>query len=135
MNRPINFRRRALGALLLCMLGVSFLAQAQTGSSFTAQEKASLPEYCQDKLNSSRNSQKWESYFGKDIWLHMHHYCYGMVYFSRASVEIDAQLRRRSAQQGIGDFNYVLERWPANSQFYQQAQIYKTQLEMMKNWK
>ena len=132
MNQPIILRRRALGALLLCMLGVSFLAQAQQDyKRFTAVEVSSLPQYCQDRLNQKRNKERWQSQFGPEVYLHIHHFCYGLIYYKRVNTEFDPKKRRLAAKSGIADFNYVLKRWPANALLYQQAQMYKAQLEFM----
>ena len=92
-----------------------------------------MPQYCQDKI-ANRNNGQWGGYFGRDIWIHFHHFCYGLIYYSRASIEFDDKSRRFHAKNGITNFNYVLGRWPASSQWSQQAQMYKTQLEMMRNW-
>ena len=72
---------------------------------------------------------------GVEIFNHLHHFCYGMIYFQRASINFDVPSRRALAQAGINNFNYVLKRWPANSAWYQQAQQYKTQLEFLKDQK
>jgi hypothetical protein len=133
MNRLIILVRNGFGALLLCMLGVSFSAQAQAGG-FTALEIASLPQYCQDKLNQNANKERWASQFGRNNWLHAHHFCYGLIQFSRASMEVNPGLRSRNAGYAISEFNYVLQRWPANFPLYQQAQMYKAQLEMMRKY-
>jgi len=134
MIRFILLSRITLGALLVCMLSVSFLAHAQNDyGHFTALQIASLPQYCQDKLNGNRNQQKWSSYFGVDNWSHFHHFCNGLIYFSQASIEIDESVQPGLINGGIGEFNYVLARWPKSFPYYQQAQMYKSQLEMMRN--
>ena len=131
MNRSTH-SRLALGALLTCTLGLSFLAQAQQDyGRFTAMEVARLPQYCQDRLNQKKNEGRWKSEFGPEIYLHIHHYCYGLIYYQRANTEFDSKKRRLAAKSGIADFNYVLQRWPANAQFYQQAEMYKAQLEFI----
>jgi len=116
------------------MLGVSVLAQAQEKyGRFTAAELASLPQYCQDKKNNV-NGERWARTFGRDNYMHIHHYCNGLIYFSRANMEIDAKRRRPYISSGLNGFNYVLRLWPANFQLYPLAQMYKQQLEMMRNW-
>ena len=131
MNRLIIFSRNGVGALLLCMLGVSFSAQTQAGG-FTAVEIAGTPQYCQDFFSGDRNRmERWKRELPGDI----RHFCNGLIYFLRASAEIDANRRRTNTSQAIDNFNYGLQRWPANHPLYQQAQMYKQQLEMMSKWK
>lgn len=133
MNRPIIFRRCAIGALLSFMLGVSFLAQAQQGTRFTALEISSLPQYCQDK-KFHRNNEKWSNTLGYDTWFHLHHFCNGLIFYSRASTELDGRRRLSSCSEGINEFSYVLKHWPPNSPFYQQALMYREQLEFYKKF-
>ena len=135
MRSSTTRSRYAISALLLCMLGVVFPAQAQQqGSRFTAAEIAGLPQYCQDKLNPDGDKERWVGVFGRENWLHHHHFCYGLIFFARATSELNSKRRRENAQYGIGEFNYVLGRWPANFPLHQQAQMYKQQLEMMAKW-
>lgn len=138
MNGATIFGRLVLGALMVSMFFVSLFSHAQQDyGRFTVVEVAGLPQYCQDKMrdgNRGVNKDKWIGTFGRDNWLHLHHYCYGLIYFSRASMEIDAKSRRRTVLDGIANFDYVLQRWPANFSLYQTAAMYKTQLEMMKKW-
>ena len=130
MNRLSILRRLVPGALLLFVLGGSFLAQAQEKlHNIPITEVAMLPEYCQDRLNNQKNKEKWQSVLGKNGWLHLHHYCYGLNHYYRAGTEIDFRKRGKHAQKGIGQFNYVLRHWPANLQLSQLAQMYKGQLQ------
>ena len=132
MNRLIILKRFAPGALLVGMLGSSFPSHAQEMiGRWTAAEVASLPQYCSDRLNNSRNRDRWRREFGVEIYLHLHHYCYALVFYSRASTEFDARKRRSAAKEGIGNFDYVLKRWPPNFPLYQQALIYKDQLQFI----
>jgi hypothetical protein len=135
MIRPTIFNRRALGALLLfIMLGSSFFAQAR---DYTALEIAGLPQYCQDWLNKggAAKNGKWVDTFGHRNAIHIHHFCYGLMDLARASSEIDANARRGNADRAIKQFDYVLQRWPADFQLYPVAQMYKQQAEIIKMWK
>ena len=131
MNRLNILRRFLPGALLLFVLGGSFLAQAQeTLHNIPITEVAILPQYCQDRLNNQKNKEKWVSVFGNNGWIHLHHYCYGLNYYFRAGSEFDTRKRGKYAQKGIGQFDYVMRKWPASFQLYQQAQMYKQQLQV-----
>jgi hypothetical protein len=132
MNRLIILKRFARGALLVGILGSSFLSHAQEMiGRWTAAEVASLPQYCQDRLIEKRNAERWRRELGPEIWEHLHHYCYALIFYSRASTEIDARKRRDAAKQGIANFNYVLKRWPPTFPLYQQAQMYNKQLQFI----
>ena len=132
MNRRIILKRFALRVLLVGILGSSFLSHAQEMiGRWTAAEVASLPQYCSDRLNKNRNRERWRREFGPEIHNHLHHFCYGLIQFSRASTEFDAGERRYAAKQGIGEFNYVLKRWPPTFPLYQQAQMYQEQLQFI----
>ncbi len=133
MNRSVIFRRLVTGALLLFVLGGSFLAQAQEKKGFHGipiTEVAMLPPYCQDRLNSKRNQEKWVGVLGHNGWIHLHHYCYGLVHYYRAGTALDFKNQAVHAQKGIGQFNYVMRNWPADYQLYQQAKMYKQQLQV-----
>lgn len=133
MKYPVLISQRVICSLLLCVLGVSLSAQAQQQSSrFSAAEIGSLPNYCQDRLSRDPNRMKtWIGLFGKKKHSHLHHYCNGLIYFSRASMALNQKSRRFAIQRATSQFNYVLKRWPADFPLYQQAQMYKIQLEGM----
>jgi len=48
-----------------------------------------------------------------NIWIHMHHYCYGLMYLHRANVLArDPVVRGYNYNFALNEFDYVLERAP-----------------------
>lgn len=98
----------------------------------TKAEIAVLPPYCQARLGNDDAVRKlWSQRIGPDQFLHMHHYCFGMAFMSRARLQIDKKERRFTLQGAVRNFDYVLERWPATFPLTPQAQSLKAQAQAM----
>jgi len=82
-----------------------------------------LPPYCKyaqdfrDRVpggNSPADIERWGSILGPTFH-HIHHYCYGLVATNRGNLKAkDQQERLRHLKASIGEFNYVIERAPAD---------------------
>jgi len=86
-----------------------------------------LPGYCQCKMyyhhqrgqeaKKSRKNQEWQIAFGSD-YAHLHHYCWGLVYLSRArSAQLKDSERKFLVQKAIGNFDYVIKQAASRSPF------------------
>lgn len=91
--------------------------------AFDPREMAMLPRFClyvQDFRgvvpggNDPAQIERWSSIFGP-TYLHMHHYCYGLMKVNRGTLLArDAYVKRFYLQDSIHEFDYVLERAPQN---------------------
>lgn len=92
-------------------------------TAYDPREVALLPKYCaftqlfRDRVpggNDPAEIQRWQAAMG-DVFVHMHHYCYGLMWLHRASVLArDADTRRYSLANAIVEFDYVLDRAPSD---------------------
>ncbi|MDP2809123.1 MAG: hypothetical protein Q8O34_03135 [Rhodocyclaceae bacterium] len=121
--------------LVQAMIGLTALGvHAQGGRDMTEEEYALLPEYCRYKAwvsNTHPNppkSEKWENFFGRDF-VHIHHYCWGLVWLGRANRSgVSEQDRKTLLIMAHGGANYVLENTGPN--FPIRAELYTRQLEI-----
>jgi len=91
--------------------------------AFDAREVAMLPRYCiytQEFRgivpggNNPEQIERWSSVMG-DTFIHMHHYCYGLMKVNRGTLLArDAYVRRSYLQDSINEFDYVLRAAPQN---------------------
>lgn len=59
--------------------------------------------------------QMWESRIGKESWIHMHHYCAGLAYLHRASLETDPKARSNELKNASREAGYTYARILARS--------------------
>jgi tetratricopeptide (TPR) repeat protein len=122
-------RRLAASALAVCAL--LLVARTATGgdipgypqlvTGYDPREVAMLPKYCiytqlfRDNVPGGNNPaeiQRWHAIMG-DIFIHMHHYCYGLMYLNRATLLArSAEIRGYNFNNAIMEFDYVLARAP-----------------------
>nr|CCF78719.1 exported hypothetical protein [Rubrivivax gelatinosus S1] len=93
----------------------------------TAAELAALPPACQVKIGPEGRrdlvqQDLWRNRLGADNWMHYHHYCHGIKFTNRAFATFDRALKRYYLQSAVGEFNYVLNAWPANSSLRPEAE-------------
>lgn len=89
----------------------------------TPAEILQMPEYCQAKMGGNQAlHDSWRLRMGPDLFLHLHHFCHGLKHMRRASIMVDAQKRRYQYERAVGEFDYVLQRWPHDFQLYITAQ-------------
>lgn len=93
-----------------------------------------LPDFCQAKLAGDKEVQReWARRMGKDIYMHLHHYCHGLVHVSRAQLAFGSKHKRHYQQTAIAQFNYVLRNWPADFELTADAKLQKDRLEFQLN--
>jgi hypothetical protein len=98
----------------------------------TEAELAVLPPYCQARLAGNAEARKlWGQRMGRENFSHLHHFCHGLKLMNRARFTFDKRQRNYNLQQAIGEFGYVLKRWPTNFPLTMEAQNHKMQAEMM----
>lgn len=71
---------------LLCGVGILFSgASMAENPSPNEAEFANLPPYCKEKVENLDPvaNKMWSDKFGRNNWLHMHHYCFGLNYLNR----------------------------------------------------
>jgi len=92
-------------------------------TAYDPREVALLPKYCaytqlfRDRVpggNDPAQIARWHAAMG-DVFIHMHHYCYGLMYLHRATVLArSADVRATNLNSAIVEFDYVIERAPAD---------------------
>ena len=85
----------------------------------TMLEFRSLPEHCQVRLYSVNREESlkdndkfkyWKAQMGVDF-VHIHHYCFGLVLMQRAlKCPLDSMDRKYNFQYSIDEFDYVLDK-------------------------
>lgn len=125
---------RLLGLIALLLLPLESTAQAKRlPSSPTDIEVAMLPPYCQARLRGDAQSKDaWNKRLGRENFVHLHHYCNGLNYISRARAEMDAQTRNFYLQRAVAQFDYVLQRWAPSFPLYAEAQTNKMLVQSMR---
>ncbi len=89
-----------------------------------------LPDYCAARLGEDAVLQKqWNEKVGREIFLHMHHFCYGLNYVNRLKLYPSSKHRKHYAQTAVAQFNYVLRNWPEDFPLTVEARTNKMQLE------
>jgi len=109
----------AAGFTLALLLPMTLQAQR----AYDAREVAMLPPYCKhtqefrERVPGGNNPveiERWTTLMG-GAFNNMHHYCWGLMASNRASFSSpNRQERMRNLNDSIGEFNYVIERAPAN---------------------
>jgi hypothetical protein len=99
-------------------------------------ELMALPDYCKARLGHSKEAQQvWVQHMGKENFMHLHHYCYGLNYVNRIKISSGSKHKKHYVQTGLAQFNYVLARWPDGFYLKPEAQSYKAQLEFQLQFK
>lgn len=124
MKRLLLLRRASVAccAALLFFVSAPALGQSIPGypehvSDYDPREVALLPRFCphtqlfRERVpggNDPEAIRRWHAAMG-DIFLAMHHYCWGLMYMHRAKVLArDAQVRGFNYASAISEFDYVL---------------------------
>lgn len=100
-----------LCAGIVALMGQSALADESFNPN--AQEMAMLPPYCKEKIEKKDPAlnQSWANRFGKEYWLHLHHYCYGLNFINRAHRSLgDKQARNHHLKNAENNIQYMLDR-------------------------
>lgn len=110
--------RGAISALALLATGV---AGAQT-HLMNELDFIKLPPECSARLRGDKATMNmWRQRIGDRQFLHLHHYCFGLFYLNRGMATVDKRKRNRDFEHSVGEFQYVIDRWPATSPYRQQA--------------
>lgn len=90
-------------------------------TEYDPREVVMLPEYCKytqlfrDRVpggNDREMIQRWHATMG-EVFIHMHHYCWGLMHLHRAKVLArDAQARGFNYDSAVREFDYIMERTP-----------------------
>jgi tetratricopeptide (TPR) repeat protein len=117
--------------LLLCaaLLGAGVARADFKPEGITPGEIALLPSYCIDTESFSENDPRyapraklWKQQMG-ETFLAMHHYCWGLIYMSRArQAKVPASERKWHYDRALNDYEYVLQF--AKSDFVLLPEIY-----------
>jgi tetratricopeptide (TPR) repeat protein len=126
MNFVVVLHRALATALVPLLLAAGAPAAAQSIPGYPEQvtdydprEVAMLPRFCphtqlfRERVpggNDPEAIRRWHAAMG-DTFLHMHHYCWGLMHLHRAKVLArDAQTRRFHYGSAVGEFDYVIQR-------------------------
>ena len=122
-----------ISAALLFAVIFPFQGHAQSVTAMpTAAEISTLPPYCQARLNRDGDAEKlWRQRMGHKNYVHIHHYCYGLAFMTRAMGTFDQTLSRRMYGRAVGEFDYVLQRWDPSFPLYQEAETQKALAEVL----
>ena len=82
----------------------------------TKEEQALLPNYCKyvqlTKGYGSEQSKRWAAVYG-EAFIHLHHYCYALVYLMKAvQYSTPPEMRRFYLSTAFSEIQYVVERIP-----------------------
>jgi tetratricopeptide (TPR) repeat protein len=90
------------------------------GAPFTQDELRALPRVClaqnamdkhlTDSIVPEAERKQWAARMG-DGYMHIHHYCYGLMLVSRGNRAQDARLRLACYRAAISNFDYVIRDW------------------------
>ena len=95
-----------LAAILLAPMAVG--AYPKTSKDF-----AGLPKYCYARMRGSEaEKQVWKSRFGRESYIHLHHYCSGLDYLNKANRSADRKARELMLTKAIKQFNYIEKHAP-----------------------
>lgn len=118
--------------LALAIFVTPLQAQQKLPHGPTDAELAMLPPYCHARLRQDAEAKKlWNQRMGMGKFIHVHHYCFGLNFMQRAKFKFDKKQRKDLLRQAIGEFDYVLDRWPANFPLTNEAKNNKMQAEIM----
>ncbi len=92
-----------------------------------------FPDYCRVRCNPTApgddaKRKRWEGLLGKDqrngpAFLHVHHYCAGLMYQQSALMATDPRQRSYALERSQANFNYVLKAWRPDAPLYAEAQV------------
>lgn len=125
-----------LGFLGVVIVSHNEVALANRGDLLSqrpnALELESLPPFCNARLNGDESLQKlWSQKIGRDNFLHVHHFCFGLNLNRRALITFDKKQKRYYLERAVANFDYVLKHWPADSPMRSEATAGKAQAERM----
>ncbi|MFN3715367.1 MAG: tetratricopeptide repeat protein [Thiobacillus sp.] len=111
---------KRIGAMVLMCLAAG---AAHAADNTTAQEIAMLPPYCDAKIGKQEPAavEMWRARMGHDNWIHMHHYCSGLVELNRYYRSARGR-QRANLGNAINEFSGMLKAWTPD--FYLRAEAH-----------
>lgn len=129
MIRTDNYRNFCL-FLLLGFYCLPSFAQGKQPFGPTDAELMLLPPYCHARIKGDDNTKKmWGAQMGNDVFVHLHHYCFGINYMNRMMFTVDSKEKAFNARRAITNFDYVIQRWPPSYPLTIEAIKYKAQVQ------
>jgi hypothetical protein len=123
-------RYHAMIILSLMLLPAAVRAQTE---EFTAYDWSSLPKYCDARLRGDAAArQMWSERLGSEVFVHMHHYCFGLHFLNKAKFTFDKRKRNEAVQRAVGEFDYVIKNWPATTTLRADALRHQQQARSMR---
>ncbi len=108
------------------------LAEGLLPYAVTSAELKLLPQACSARFGEDKAAKGfWEQKIGRDNFLHLHHYCFGLNFINRAKFAIDKKNKVYYLNLAVGNFDYVLRHWPANSPLRPEAEAGKREAQLM----
>jgi len=114
---PSGTLRRPCAAVLLA---AALLAPSIVAAQYSPQDLAVSPPYCpytvgyQHRMNEPVNPailEQWRRKFGHGSFVHLHHYCWGLLAFHNAKFKVrEPEAKKRLFRYSITEFNYVAAR-------------------------
>lgn len=103
---------------------------AKESWSPTEAELPMLPPYCTAKATADKqDDQQWVRIFGSD-YLHLHHYCRGLVMFPRGFASRSARGKTEAFKEAINQFDYMIGH--VSSNFVLLPEIYQNRGKALK---
>lgn len=111
--------KRTYGWLLV----VVFATGTQAADNTTQQEIAMLPPYCDAKMGRQipAEVEMWRARMGHDNWIHMHHYCGGLIELNRYYRAASGR-QRPNLGNAVNEFTGMISAW--SSDFYLRSEAY-----------
>lgn len=106
--KTLTLHRSMIGGALAVLTLASTHAYAT--KNVTAAELATLPPYCDAKIGSQNPSavSHWDKTLGHGNWIHIHHYCGGLIELNRYYKVVSAADRKGTLGRAVWEFNYTL---------------------------
>jgi hypothetical protein len=122
------YRICLIAILVVAAWPAPLLAQRRDFFFNPERDLASLPRVCYVRLKGTPDEQRnWEQKLGPEIFMHVHHHCFGLYDMNRAKMgfDLDKDQKRALYRDAVGQFGYVLDRWPKDSPLYKEAERYQ----------
>lgn len=106
--KTLTLHRAMTTGVLTILTLVSMHAHA--ARNITATEIATLPPYCDAKIGSQNPSavSHWDKTLGHGNWIHIHHYCDGLIELNRYFKLVSAADRKATLGRAVSQFDYTL---------------------------
>ena len=124
--------RSSVALVLVLFFALPVQAQQRLPFKPSAAEVSVLPEYCQARLSGNADLQRsWAQTMGKENFMHLHHFCYGLNYMNRVKLIVGPNKHKRHyLQTALAQFNYVIRNWPEEFPLTAEAKSHKNQIEI-----